>query len=132
MPTLAQIITLLKYAAIAAIVAAFGWLYMVHRHDQNTIAGQVQLLAQAGTQKNLDAATIAQLRSDLDAQSTVVGQLQGKAAAAMKAAQTAQLAAANANAPLTAEIAKLKAKNATPAAQGKTCTDAINEWRARQ
>jgi hypothetical protein len=132
MPTITEITTLLKYAAAALVVVAFGWLWTVHNHDKSTIAGQVQLLAQASTQKNLDAATIAQLRADITAQSAVVGQLQGKAAAAMKSAEDATLAAAKASAPLTSEIARLKAKNAAPAATGKTCTDAINEWRARQ
>jgi hypothetical protein len=132
MPTITEITTLLKFAAAALVVVAFGWLWTVHNHEKSTIAGQVQLLAQAGTQKNLDSATIAQLRADLNAQSGLVGQLQGKAAAAVKAAQDAELAAAKANAPLTNEIARLKAKNAAPAATGKTCTDAINEWRARQ
>lgn len=132
MPTLQELITLAKFAVAALVVAAFGWLWIVHTHDRSTIAGQVQLLTQAGTQKNLDAATIAQLRSDLNAQSSVVGTLQGKAAAAMKAAQDAQLDAAKATAPLAAEITQLKAKNAAPAARGKTCEDAITEWRTRQ
>lgn len=132
MPTITGITTLIKYAAMALVVVAFGWLWAVHNHEKSTIAGQVQLLAQAGTQKNLDAATIAQLRADLTAQSAVVGQLQGKAATAMKAAQDATLAAVKATAPLTSEIAHLKAKNAEPPATGKTCEDAINEWRARQ
>lgn len=129
---MANLVTVLKFIAAALVVAFLAFVFIQHKHDTTTIAGQKQLLAQADTQKNLDAATIAQLRSDLDAQSGVIGQLGAKADAAVKAAQVAQLAAVRANAPLQVEVAHIQQKNATPQAKGKTCEDAISEWRARQ
>jgi len=132
MPSLTNIITLLKFAAAAAVLGVIGWLWIQHGHDQKTIAGQSQLLAQADTQKNLDAATIAQLRTDIGSQSTLIGQLGERTAAAMKATQDAQVAVASANAKLDIEQQKLQAKHNDPAAATKTCHDAIEEWRARQ
>lgn len=117
----------------ALLVAAFlVFIFFQHKHDTNTIAGQKQLLAQADTQKDLDAATIAQLRSDITAQSTLVAQLTDKTVVAMKAANDAQVTAAKASAPVQAEITHLKAKAAAPVAASQTCETAINEWRARQ
>lgn len=127
-----NIVTILKFVAAAAVVAFLAFIFVQHKHDTATIAGQKQLLAQADTQKNLDAATIAQLRADLDAQSGVIAQLGGAADAKMKAAAAAQVEAAKANAQLQTEVDNLRKKNTAVAVKGKTCADAINEWRARQ
>lgn len=132
MPTLAQVITFLKFGAVALVVAAFGFLWIRHNHDTKTIADQKQLLAQAGTQHSVDTAQIAQLRADLAQSNHAVEGLAAQTVIAYKAAQDAKVQAAKASAPILHEIDVLTQKLAAPEAKERTCSDAINEWRKRQ
>lgn len=132
MPTLSQVITILKFGAAALVLAAFGFLWIRHNHDTKTIADQKQLLTQAGTQRSLDTATIEQLRANLTQANSAVTGLATQTVIAYKAAEDAKLAAAKASAPLAHEIDVLTKKLTAPQAATLTCHDAINEWRMRQ
>lgn len=132
MPTLAQVITFMKFGAVALVVAVFGWLLLRHNHDNKTIAEQKQLLAQANTQHSVDAAANAQLRADLGQANTAAERLAAQTVIAYKAAEDARLAAAKQTAGIAHEIEVLTQKATQPQAANLTCADAINEWRKRQ
>lgn len=132
MPTLSQVITILKFGAAALVLVAFGFILIRHNHDTKTIADQKQLLAQASTQHSVDAAANAQLRADLGQANTAAERLAAQTVIAYKAAEDARLAAAKQTAPIAHEIDVLTKKLTAPAATSLTCSDAINEWRKRQ
>lgn len=121
-----------KLILALALAGAFAFLLYLHHADKTTIAAKVQLLTLAQTQADLDAATIAQLRTDISTQSTLVGQLGATTVVAFKAAAAAEASAVQVTLPIAAEKLVLTKKAAAPAAASATCEQAIDEWRKRQ
>ncbi|MBU3895405.1 hypothetical protein KH388_22190 [Serratia rubidaea] len=124
-----------KWVVVGAVVLGVAGVMVTLLLERNaarrTVAEQTRALALRQTQIVQLQTGVTQLRQRIDRQNQAVDMLKADAAARQQAAAEAMARALQAGETWQAQIRRLNAKNrAAEAGKGRTCDDALREWRA--
>ncbi|QRR07635.1 hypothetical protein FPJ27_15325 [Burkholderia sp. MS455] len=115
--------------SIAALV--IGTLVVERDAARRQVASQAHTIATQREQIDQLQTSVTQLKQAIDQQNAAVQRLAAAATLRERAAAAALARAQQGSETLRAQIAHLNAKNRTAAAaKGRTCDDALREWRA--
>ena len=122
----------LALAIITALAIALVILTLTHERDaaRQRVAADAQTIATQKTQIAALQSNVATLTTEIGKQNAAVVSLGLESAQRQKAASEAMATAVKASAVAQKQITALNAKNAAPAAIGRSCEDALAEWRA--